>query len=95
MHVDHGRGFGKAFYDDMTILTPVTQCCTIRESTVQLLLKYNQISLKIFEKKQKKKTIFLNQISQWSTTIIESAKTIIISGSTSTGIMGTTFKCFR
>lgn len=40
LHCDHGRGFGKAFHDELTILAPLLQCCMIRSSTLQTLLKW-------------------------------------------------------
>lgn len=39
LHCDHGRGFGKAFHDELTILAPVLQCCMIRASTLRRLLE--------------------------------------------------------
>ncbi|KAL7022778.1 hypothetical protein ACKWTF_012377 [Chironomus riparius] len=39
IHLDHGRGFGRAFHDEISILAPVLQCCTIRASTLETLLK--------------------------------------------------------
>ncbi|KAM7359450.1 uncharacterized protein ACRADG_012743 [Cochliomyia hominivorax] len=41
LHLDHGRGFGKAFHDDLTILAPMLQCCMIRKSTVKKLLQFH------------------------------------------------------
>ncbi|XP_065358685.1 uncharacterized protein LOC135952597 [Calliphora vicina] len=41
LHLDHGRGFGKAFHDDLTILAPMLQCCMLRKSTVKKLLEYH------------------------------------------------------
>lgn len=40
MHYDHGRAMGRPFFDDLTILAPLTQCCVIRVSTLKTLLKY-------------------------------------------------------
>lgn len=40
LHLDHGRGFGKAFHDEISILAPVLQCCTLRQSTLQTLLRW-------------------------------------------------------
>lgn len=39
MHYDHGRSFGRPFFDDMSILAPLTQCCVIRSSTTKKLLR--------------------------------------------------------
>lgn len=39
LHLDHGRGFGRPFDDEMTILAPLLQCCLIRSSTLEALLK--------------------------------------------------------
>lgn len=40
IHLDHGRAFGKAFHDEMSILAPIIQCCHIRKSTLETLLRY-------------------------------------------------------
>ncbi|XP_029432374.1 extracellular serine/threonine protein kinase FAM20C [Rhinatrema bivittatum] len=42
IHLDNGRGFGKYFHDEHSILVPLNQCCRIRKSTylrLQLLAK--------------------------------------------------------
>ncbi|XP_007941370.1 extracellular serine/threonine protein kinase FAM20C [Orycteropus afer afer] len=42
IHLDNGRGFGKHSHDELSILTPLQQCCRIRRSTylrLQLLAK--------------------------------------------------------
>lgn len=39
LHLDHGRGFGKAFHDEISILAPVLQCCMLRQTTLQTLIK--------------------------------------------------------
>ncbi|KAL5284680.1 FAM20A family protein [Megaselia abdita] len=41
LHLDHGRGFGKPFNDEMSILAPILQCCMIRQSTLETLLKFH------------------------------------------------------
>lgn len=41
IHLDHGRGFGKPFHDEMTILAPLLQCCQIRATTLKTLLKFH------------------------------------------------------
>lgn len=41
IHLDHGRGFGKPFHDEISILAPLLQCCEIRASTLKTLLKYH------------------------------------------------------
>lgn len=41
IHLDHGRGFGKAFTDEITILAPLIQCCQIRLSTLKVLLNFH------------------------------------------------------
>lgn len=41
LHLDHGRGFGKPNHDEMSILAPIYQCCMIRSSTLDTLLKYH------------------------------------------------------
>ncbi|CAF1551651.1 unnamed protein product, partial [Didymodactylos carnosus] len=35
IHLDNGRSFGRYDYDDLTILTPIRQCCFFRYSTFQ------------------------------------------------------------
>lgn len=39
LHLDHGRGFGRPFHDELSILAPVLQCCLIRKSTLVKLLE--------------------------------------------------------
>lgn len=39
LHLDHGRGFGKPFQDELSILAPVLQCCLMRQSTLSTLLR--------------------------------------------------------
>jgi len=41
VHLDHGRAFGRAGHDEITILAPLYQCCMIRASTVSTLLSYH------------------------------------------------------
>ncbi|XP_051171173.1 extracellular serine/threonine protein CG31145 [Leptopilina boulardi] len=41
LHVDHGRGFGKPFHDEISCLTPILQCCMIKRSTLTTLLRYH------------------------------------------------------
>lgn len=41
IHLDNGRGFGKAYEDDYTILTGIIQCCIIRETTLKTLLNFH------------------------------------------------------
>lgn len=41
IHLDHGRGFGKPFHDEVSILAPLLQCCEIRVSTLKTLLHYH------------------------------------------------------
>lgn len=40
IHLDHGRGFGRAYHDEISILAPLLQCCMIRASTLETLLKW-------------------------------------------------------
>lgn len=40
IHLDHGRGFGKPFHDELSILAPLYQCCVIRHSTLKSLLRF-------------------------------------------------------
>lgn len=41
IHLDHGRAFGKAFHDEFSILAPLLQCCQVRATTVETLLKFH------------------------------------------------------
>ncbi|XP_050420002.1 extracellular serine/threonine protein CG31145 [Adelges cooleyi] len=41
IHLDHGRAFGKPFHDEMSILAPIAQCCHIRKSTLEMLLRFH------------------------------------------------------
>ncbi|XP_017143813.1 extracellular serine/threonine protein CG31145 isoform X1 [Drosophila miranda] len=41
LHLDHGRGFGRPFQDELSILAPVLQCCVIRKSTLIRLLEFH------------------------------------------------------
>ncbi|XP_058062771.1 extracellular serine/threonine protein CG31145 [Anopheles bellator] len=41
IHLDHGRGFGRPFHDELSILAPVLQCCLLRASTLETLLKFH------------------------------------------------------
>ncbi|EDX14076.1 GD18367 [Drosophila simulans] len=41
LHLDHGRGFGRPFHDELSILAPVLQCCLIRKSTLVKLLEFH------------------------------------------------------
>ncbi|XP_074040838.1 extracellular serine/threonine protein CG31145 [Leptinotarsa decemlineata] len=41
LHLDHGRGFGKPFHDELSILAPVLQCCLLRRSTLETLLRFH------------------------------------------------------
>lgn len=35
-----GRGFGRAYYDELANLAPLVQCCMIRTSTLKALLRW-------------------------------------------------------
>ncbi|XP_031772854.1 extracellular serine/threonine protein CG31145-like [Apis florea] len=41
LHLDHGRGFGRPFHDEISILAPILQCCMIRQTTLTTLLKFH------------------------------------------------------
>ncbi|KAL0841407.1 hypothetical protein ABMA28_015099 [Loxostege sticticalis] len=41
LHLDQGRAFGKAFHDELSILAPLLQCCIVRHTTLQTLLKFH------------------------------------------------------
>ncbi|CAG9864003.1 unnamed protein product [Phyllotreta striolata] len=49
LHLDHGRGFGKPFHDELSILAPVIQCCLIRQSTLETLIKFHNGQTKLSE----------------------------------------------
>jgi len=42
IHLDHGRAFGRSARDELSILAPLYQCCVIRRSTLDTLLRYQQ-----------------------------------------------------
>lgn len=39
IHLDNGRSFGRYDHDDLTILTPIRQCCFFRYSTFARLYR--------------------------------------------------------
>ncbi|XP_014213675.1 extracellular serine/threonine protein CG31145 isoform X3 [Copidosoma floridanum] len=41
LHLDNGRGFGKPYQDEISCLSPLLQCCMIRQSTLATLLRYH------------------------------------------------------
>lgn len=41
IHWDHGRGFGRANHDEMSIIVPLLQCCVIRLSTFNKLYEFH------------------------------------------------------
>ncbi|XP_052121969.1 extracellular serine/threonine protein CG31145, partial [Frankliniella occidentalis] len=41
VHLDHGRGFGQPFHDEMSILAPIIQCCMIRHETLSTLIRFH------------------------------------------------------
>ncbi|XP_011875791.1 PREDICTED: uncharacterized protein LOC105566413 isoform X1 [Vollenhovia emeryi] len=41
LHLDHGRGFGKPFHDETSILAPLLQCCIVRQTTLSTLLRFH------------------------------------------------------
>lgn len=47
LHLDHGRGFGRPFYDEVSILAPLLQCCMIRQSTLSTLLGFHNGPVKL------------------------------------------------
>lgn len=49
IHLDHGRGFGKPYHDEMSALAPVLQCCMLRQSTLERLLKFHNGEIKLSE----------------------------------------------
>ncbi|XP_018563569.1 extracellular serine/threonine protein CG31145-like, partial [Anoplophora glabripennis] len=49
LHLDHGRGFGKPFHDELSILGPLLQCCMLRQSTLETLLRFHNGPTKLSE----------------------------------------------
>ncbi|XP_068084523.1 extracellular serine/threonine protein CG31145 isoform X3 [Anabrus simplex] len=45
LHLDHGRGFGRPFHDELSILAPVLQCCLLRQSTLTTLLRMKTVAV--------------------------------------------------
>lgn len=41
IHLDHGRGFGRPYHDELSILAPLLQCCLIRSTTLETLLLFH------------------------------------------------------
>lgn len=41
VHLDHGRAFGRASHDELSILAPLYQCCMVRGSTLVTLLSFH------------------------------------------------------
>ena len=42
IHLDHGRGFGRPHVDELSILAPIYQCCMMRSSTLNTLVKFHK-----------------------------------------------------
>lgn len=49
LHLDHGRGFGRPFHDELSILAPLLQCCMIRQSTLETLLRFHNGPVRLSE----------------------------------------------
>ncbi|XP_037787764.1 extracellular serine/threonine protein CG31145-like [Penaeus monodon] len=49
IHLDNGRGFGKPFHDEVSILAPLYQCCQIRHSTLSTLLRFHSGPMRLSE----------------------------------------------
>ncbi|KAG8190246.1 hypothetical protein JTE90_001330 [Oedothorax gibbosus] len=47
LHLDHGRGFGKANHDELSILAPLYQCCFIHITTFHRLLQLQLNPMKL------------------------------------------------
>ncbi|GIZ04422.1 hypothetical protein CEXT_243131 [Caerostris extrusa] len=47
VHLDHGRGFGKANHDEKSILAPLYQCCFIHITTFYRLLQLQLNPMKL------------------------------------------------
>lgn len=41
IHWDHGRGFGRAYHDEHSILRPLLQCCVLRLSTFNRIFMFH------------------------------------------------------
>ncbi|KAL4605034.1 pseudokinase FAM20A [Arapaima gigas] len=49
LHLDNARGFGRHSHDEMSILAPLTQCCTIKKSTLLRLKLLSQVDYQLSE----------------------------------------------
>ncbi|XP_031416961.1 pseudokinase FAM20A [Clupea harengus] len=49
LHFDNARGFGRHSHDELSILAPLTQCCTIKRSTLLRLRLLAQPDLRLSE----------------------------------------------
>ncbi|CAF0758817.1 unnamed protein product [Didymodactylos carnosus] len=65
IHLDNGRSFGRYDHDELTILTPIRQCCLFRYSTFQRLktVYKERLSLLLYQslKTERLKTILINE----------------------------------
>lgn len=59
LHLDNGRAFGKRYNDEISILTPMTQCCLIRYSTFERLkYLFSQGFSRLLDKSLKKDPLY-------------------------------------
>lgn len=49
IHWDHGRGFGRAYHDEISILQPLLQCCVIRLSTFNRIYAFHNGPIRLSE----------------------------------------------
>ncbi|XP_055938171.1 extracellular serine/threonine protein CG31145-like [Argiope bruennichi] len=47
LHLDQGRGFGRANHDELSILTPLKQCCFLHSSTFHRLVDLQHSDIKL------------------------------------------------
>uniref|UniRef100_A0A915HKZ0 FAM20 C-terminal domain-containing protein n=1 Tax=Romanomermis culicivorax TaxID=13658 RepID=A0A915HKZ0_ROMCU len=47
MHIDNGRSFGRSDMDDLDILAPLWQCCLIKSTTFETIMKFYDEPIKL------------------------------------------------
>lgn len=47
LHLDHGRGFGRSDHDELSVLAPIYQCCMMRSSMLETLLRFHNGPVKL------------------------------------------------
>lgn len=62
VHLDNGRSFGRYDFDDLSILTPIRQCCLFRYSTFARLYRVYRQGLSTLVSRSLKNGEILPQI---------------------------------